>query len=314
MLIKLSKNAPRLSQPMIKAVIFSVVAVFIPATSYASGLNLDADLAETLGNIAYAGIYDEPVLLTDGVYEGEPFVPGGAARPRVELLKDLYTSADIDGDGNEDAWVLLNESSGGSGQYLFLAAVADSRGKPRNLGTIVIGDRVDVVKLEADDSHVSLEYVSAGPGEAACCPTQITEAVYGMKDGQLAELSREKRGTLSLDKIAGATWHLTHFAWDEPITEGVTITARFEDGRISGNAGCNNYFATIEAPTPYDLSIGPVGSTRMACPPPQLEAEDRYLKAIKSAKQFTYLLGRLAVLYEINDEHKALMFKRGTEK
>lgn len=30
-----------------------------------------------LANATYSGIYDEPVTLTDGVYEGEPFVEGG---------------------------------------------------------------------------------------------------------------------------------------------------------------------------------------------------------------------------------------------
>ncbi|MDH4030864.1 MAG: hypothetical protein OEU49_08450, partial [Chromatiales bacterium] len=34
-------------------------------------------------NATYLGIYDEPVTLRDGVFEGRPFVEGGASRPRV---------------------------------------------------------------------------------------------------------------------------------------------------------------------------------------------------------------------------------------
>ncbi len=38
---------------------------------------------EQMGNATYSGIYDEPVTLADGVYEGEPFEEGGASRPVV---------------------------------------------------------------------------------------------------------------------------------------------------------------------------------------------------------------------------------------
>lgn len=286
------------------------------AAAFAAGLALpDAGLAsplpEALGNIAYSGIYEEPVQLVDGVYEGEPFVPGGAARPRVELLADLYLTGDFDGDGTEDAWVLLNENSGGTGQILYLAMVSDVAGNPRNPGTVAIGDRVDIMGLAAVDGNARLDYVAAGPGEAACCPTRMITAVFGLKDGNLGELSREDRDTLSLVQLAGPAWQLVRFAWKEPVAEGISITAEFEGDRISGSAGCNTYFATIEAPTPYELTIGPTGSTRKACPPPQMEAEDRFLKALQAATHFSFVLGKLAISYALDDVHGTLIFERG---
>ena len=40
---------------------------------------------DTLRNLTYLDIYDHPVTLKDGLFEGEPFVSGGAAPPRLEF-------------------------------------------------------------------------------------------------------------------------------------------------------------------------------------------------------------------------------------
>lgn len=270
-----------------------------------------APTPEDLGNIAYAGIYDDPVTLVNGVYEGVPFVPDGAVRPRVELLADLYVTADIDGDGAEDAYVLLNESSGGTGSYLYLAAVTHAGGTARNAGALVVGDRVDVMALGAADGKATLEYVAPGPGEPACCPTLMVSGLYGLKDGKLAELSRQEHGNLSVERLAGVPWRLAGFDRSEPVPKGVEITAEFAGERISGFAGCNRYFATLKAPTPYELTIGPAGATRKACPPPQMQVEDRFLKALESATQFSFMLGKLILDYRQGDTYSALVFERG---
>jgi len=288
----------------------SGIGVALAALLAVPGACLASSLPKMLGNIEYSGIYEEPVQLVDGVYEGEPFVPGGASRPRVELLADLYVTGDIDGDGTGDVWVLLNENSGGTGQVLYLAAVAAAVDKPHNLGTVAVGDRVDVMGFAVADGNAILDYVTAGPGEAACCPTWMITGIYGLKDGQLSELSREERSTLTLEQLAGLSWQLARFDWNEPVAEGIPITARFEGNRISGAAGCKDYFATIMAPTPYELTIGPAASTRKACPPRQMEAGARYLRALKAATQFSFVLGKLAILYELDDQYRTLIFER----
>ena len=288
---------------------YTRAAVFAAVVS-APVVGVAAPNLEGLGNIAYSGIHDEPIRLVNGLYEGEPFVAGGAARPRVQLLGDLFVTDDIDGDGSEDAYVLLSESSGGSGNDLYLAAVTHPDGTANNIATLRIGDRVDVMTLETSDGKATLEYVATGPGEAACCPTFRVSGVYGLKDGKLTELSREERGTLSIEQLAGSPWRLVQFGRSQPVPEGVSITAEFEGERISGSAGCNNYFATVKAPTPYEFSIGPVGATRMACPPPQLEAENRFLKALEKTMQFSFVLGKLAIDYQSNNTYSTLVFER----
>lgn len=71
----------------------------------------------------------------------------------------------------------------------------------------------------------------------------------------------------------------------QSIVIGTQITARFEDGKVSGIAGCNNYNAqyTIENNT---IEIGPAASTRKLCSQPEgtMEQEANYLSALSKAK------------------------------
>jgi heat shock protein HslJ len=260
---------------------------------------------ETLGNLTYTGIYETPVTLSDGRYEGEPYAPGGASRPRVQLIPDLLVRGS---DGtNGTSYVLLSESAGGSGSNLYLAAVS-AAGK--NTGTLRIGDRVDIIALRGEDGRAVLEHVIAGPGDAACCPTLRVTRVFGMQDGQLAELSRQEHGTLSTGDLAGATWRLISLDRGTPVPEGITVTARFEDERVAGSAGCNRYFAGVTAPSPYELAIGPAGATQMACPEPQMEVERRFLSALEQATQYNFQLGSLAIGYRVGERQAVLLFER----
>ncbi|MGB2358380.1 MAG: META domain-containing protein [Paracoccaceae bacterium] len=55
-------------------------------------------------------------------------------------------------------------------------------------------------------------------------------------------------------------------------------TLRFsQDGRVSGKAPCNRYFGAVKF-AGTDVTIGPLGSTRMACE--ALDEETRYLLAL----------------------------------
>jgi hypothetical protein len=78
-------------------------------------------LAE-IGPATIVGIYDEPVLLFDGIYEGERFDEGGSSRRRVELL-DHHASGELTASPGDETAVFLSESSGGSGTLLYLARI-----------------------------------------------------------------------------------------------------------------------------------------------------------------------------------------------
>jgi heat shock protein HslJ len=64
----------------------------------------------------------------------------------------------------------------------------------------------------------------------------------------------------------------------------VPVTAQFENGEITGNAGCNNYFGGYQADGDA-ITIGPLGATRAFCVSIQ-DQEDRYLALLQTATSY----------------------------
>jgi heat shock protein HslJ len=89
--------------------------------------------------------------------------------------------------------------------------------------------------------------------------------------------------------IDGSAWRLMHL----PGTQSAAlakldrpVTVRFESGRLSGFAGCNNFSGsyTLEGD---QLKIGPVASTQMACPEPGSSVETAFHKALSGTLRYS---------------------------
>jgi heat shock protein HslJ len=101
------------------------------------------------------------------------------------------------------------------------------------------------------------------------------------------------------EPLVGTNWTLESFHTADAVSSviaGTTITAVFgEDGQVSGSAGCNRYFAKYNV-TGTLLSIGPAGSTKMACGTPGvMQQENTFLTLISQTKTFTIKGDRLTL-------------------
>jgi heat shock protein HslJ len=83
-----------------------------------------------------------------------------------------------------------------------------------------------------------------------------------------------------------------------PVIEGSVITAEFSgDGRVSGTAGCNLYFAPYEQ-SGTTLRIGPAGSTEMYCFDTSraiMKQESTYLQLLGTAASWKIRNGELVI-------------------
>ena len=270
-------------------------------------LAAEAPSLNQVRNGTIAGVFDQPVTLVNGVYEGEPTVPDGAARPRLMLVGEPLALQEFDGADGDAAAVLLSESSGGSGERIWLAVTGLRDGRAESLGAVLVGDRVRIRSLLAEGADLVLEVVEAGPDEAACCPTQATLKRYRLWDGGLTLTSDEVTGALSLALVAGTQWTLVELD-GEPLPDGVKPPIlEIKEGRLSGFDGCNRYMGKIEESTPGQVAVGPLAGTRMACPEPAMQLEQRFLDALGKATRYDFLAGRLLLSGEDNDDQRTLL-------
>jgi heat shock protein HslJ len=267
-----------------------------------------ARTAQQLANATYSGIMSEPVTLTDGRWEGEPYAKGGASRPTVGLVDHFILVGDLNDDGVDEAATILWENSGGSGTRLLLAVMGTRNKVMTNLATTLIGDRVQVHSGAIEDGLITLNIIRAGPENAACCPTEKALVTWALNEGGIARVGEEMTGTFSLADLEGPEWVLVELGWQQPAPEEPAISLNFQQDKVSGNAGCNSYFAGVIATTPGELGFNGMGATRMACPEPVMDVERRYLKTLSGASRYSFLGGRLVLSCDTDEGPQSLVF------
>jgi heat shock protein HslJ len=204
---------------------------------------------------------------------------------------------------------VLTESSGGSGSRLYVSAVTARYGAPVGYGTALVGDRPQVRSVAIVDGRIRFELIAHGPEDAACCPTFFWTKEWAVVQGTLQQVSALMGERLSVGALAGPDWVLTHLDIGEPAPDEPELTVRFEDGRLAGRSGCNGYFAELTESAPGQIRVGPVGSTRMACPPEIMRLEQGYLERLGQLSRYGFWRGRLALTWQADDGFGSFLFE-----
>jgi heat shock protein HslJ len=179
-----------------------------------------------------------------------------------------------------------------------------------NLATVPVGDRVRLQSLWLERGKVIMDVIEPGPNDAACCPTQVARKTYAMEGGALKQLSSEVRGVLAISMLAANEWTLVEID-GQPAPAGIEPPLiHFETGKLRGFAGCNRFNATVTESKPGEIDISPGAVTRMACPPPQMELEDKFLKQLDAVTGYTYLAGQLALTWYDGERNGMLLFRK----
>ncbi len=266
---------------------------------------------EELKNATYRGLEGlDPIKLMHGRWEDTP-IEGGAPRS-VQFVRDFVRTGDLDGDGAEDAVVLLAESSGGSGDFLHLAVVTRRDTVAVNSATTLIGDRVQVRSATIDSNRIVLEVVQSGTLDPACCPGELATRTWTYDGATLLPGEDDVvTGRLAVAVLNGSEWVLRWWDFLEPATEDVIVTITYQEGRVAGSSGCNQYSALAkDGEMPGDLTLGPAIGTRMACPGPAMEVESRYLRNLAAVKKIGFMATLLAISYELDGQYRVMLFER----
>ena len=83
--------------------------------------------------------------------------------------------------------------------------------------------------------------------------------------------------------LENTSWNLTAYfdgaALQQPPADA-EVTLTFADGAAGGKSGCNRYRSAVTIGDDT-LTFGPAMGTKMACPPPAMEVEQAYLRALE---------------------------------
>lgn len=127
---------------------------------------------------------DDTFQLIDGEYR-KKYEPDSASE---RILRLSHSAAgNLDDTGGEDAVVILIDNPGGSGTFYYLFAFINQNGKPFNVATILLGDRVRVEGLAIKEKEIIVDMLTRGDDEAmASEPTLEITRKYRLEANRLA--------------------------------------------------------------------------------------------------------------------------------
>ena len=153
---------------------------------------------EALKNAEYDSEFpkDHKAKLTDGKYQ-EEYQPGAATKLIIQLYP-AYATGDVNGDGVDDAAVILVANPGGSGTFYHLAVVVNQGGTPKHVASQSLGDRIIVKSISIKSGEIVLNMTVHGPNDPLCCPTLEVTRTYKLQEDTLVQLSRTNGRGLDL--------------------------------------------------------------------------------------------------------------------
>jgi heat shock protein HslJ len=98
--------------------------------------------------------------------------------------------------------------------------------------------------------------------------------------------------------LTGTTWRLSGIAHNDAVVSTAVdeqITLALQDGRVSGFAGCNDYFGAYELDG-NTLTFGALASTKKACEGDPGQRETEFLTALERVVIFRITRGQLSLL------------------
>lgn len=219
------------------------------------------------------------------------------------------------------AFLSLAACSSGSGQALTasLWMLTELNGQAPLPDTAITADFGDDGKVSGSSGcnsytttyTVSGKKITFGEQTAStmmACPDPVMEqervfikalsqtATFEIVEDELTLYDADGNAIAKFDAISqsleGSSWEVISYNNGKggviSVIIGTEITANFgEDGQLTGNASCNNYFAPYETDD-NNITIGPAGTNRMACQEPEgiMEQEQQYLAALETAATY----------------------------
>jgi heat shock protein HslJ len=198
--------------------------------------------------------------------------------------------------------------------------------KPAVERQIAVGNP-QAVERDADDVIRMKVSLAANGGKASSVSTGSTDAptfeeianteVSGLLDDpiELADegLSEEPvqlNGRLSIADLEGVEWQFREFVSGDILSAERDVTLTVDGDAIGGQGPCNRYFASVtEGAGAGELSLGPVGSTRMMCPPDVMTAEMIFMDALSSVVKFSFVAGDLVLTSQQDGSIRTMVFE-----
>ncbi len=150
----------------------------IPALTFEQLRNAEVKITGVLGADT-----TRAVKLIDGVFESN------SDRTSADYVSvhigQQVAYGDLNGDGLDDAAVIIGESYGGTGDFVSVVAMLNQAGQPVFAASAGVDDRPIINSLAIQDGEILLDAVVHGPNDPGCCAAQPVTKTFRLWGGKL---------------------------------------------------------------------------------------------------------------------------------
>ncbi len=181
---------------MFKFILFLVVVVVVVGGIWFYGGMKSGDAPEG-GRIALVSdplnasyqVEGVTITLSNGRSES-PIEEGSATVVATEIFGEpVY--GDIDGDGDEDAGVLISQEPGGTGTFYYVAAAINENGTYSGTNALLLGDRVAPQNVQISGGGVVANYADRAADEPMSATPTVGKTIYTkFNKGKITEIQR----------------------------------------------------------------------------------------------------------------------------
>jgi putative lipoprotein len=101
----------------------------------------------------------------------------------------------------------------------------------------------------------------------------------------MLKMVKQDTEAASATTLVGATWLAEDINGGGVIDNAQSTFSLASDGKVTGNGGCNRFFAQAEVEGDK-IRIGKAGATMMACPPALMDQERKFFAALEATATF----------------------------
>ncbi len=307
-LLSIESNLRRVTRLGLIVILFSVTACEYTDNTEQSNTPDDASPVN-----ASFKINDREITLVSG-YSEVTETPNSVSKIITQVW-DTPAFGDLNGNGQQDAALILINSSGGSGTNYYVAAALLEGNHYRGTAGVLLGDRIEPTGIEIADNRIRVTYLDRAINQPFSTPPSKPRElllIYHPNSQQLAQVTQTFEGEADPDRMAlhmkTCFWIKTSYNDDSIHTPRKikTFSLTFEeDGSLLVATDCNTMREQYRTTNNHLIQFERIVSTRMFCKDSQ---EQAFLKMLESVHSFFFTSHGQLVL-ELKYDSGSMIFK-----
>lgn len=170
---------------MIKKLLTGLVIIVVAGLAYASikrGAEQEGPAFDPQ-NTSYT-IDGSTFTLINGELEID-VVPGSASKIVTKIFDSI--KGDLNGDGKEDAALIITQNSGGTGTFFYATAAINTNTGTKGTNAILLGDRIAPQNIRITNGEIEVNYAVRKEGEPMTARPSVGVTKRFVVNGEILE-------------------------------------------------------------------------------------------------------------------------------